>query len=182
MKIFTAAFLLFSLGTVSASAQFQNTASANRPTPPSGNSPIPIPLLTGKTVFISNAGGASGLFPEPFTGGPDRGYAQFYAAIKSWGKYTLVDDPAKADLIFQIQLVAPVGAARGSKQYGASDPLPEFNLVIFQGSTHYILWALTESIDVALLQKTHDRNFDLALGTLVSDLKQVVLRPVPPGS
>jgi hypothetical protein len=41
---------------------------------------------------------------------------------------------------------------------------------------------LTESIDVALLQKTHDRNFDLALGTLVSDLKQVVLRPVPPGS
>jgi hypothetical protein len=182
MKIVFAALLLFSLGTLSASAQFDNTSSANRPTPPSANSPIPPPLLTAKSVFISNAGGASGLFPQPFSGGPDRGYAQFYAAVKAWGKYTIVDDPAKADLVFQIKLAAPVGAAKGSKEYGAADPLPEFELVIFQQSTHYILWALTESIDVAVLQKTHDKNFDLALGTLVSDLKQVVLRPLPPNS
>ena len=174
-----AAVFLFCLAIIPANAQFANTSSANRPNPPSANAQIPPELLTGKTVFISNAGGASGLFPEPFTGAPDRASTQFYAAMKSWGRYTLVDSPSSADLVFQIELTAPVGAAKGSKQYGASDPLPEFHLVLFDRPAHYILWALTESIDVAYRQKTHDRNFDDALGTLVSDLKSLVLRPLP---
>jgi len=33
--------------------------------------------------------------------------------------------------------------------------------------SHYVLWALTESIERANLQKTHDLNFDVALSTLV---------------
>jgi hypothetical protein len=48
-----------------------------------------------------------------------------------------------------------------------------FRLVIFDVKTHYVLWALTESIDEALVQKTHDRNFDDALSALVLDLKSL---------
>ncbi len=44
-----------------------------------------------------------------------------------------------------------------------------FRLVIYDRPTHYVLWALTESIAPATLQKTHDHNFDEALAALVVD-------------
>jgi len=48
-----------------------------------------------------------------------------------------------------------------------------FRLVILDRKTHYVLWALTESIAPANLQKTHDRNFDEALAALTLDLKSL---------
>ncbi len=134
---------------------------------------VPAALLAAKTVFLSNAGADSGLFPQPFSGDPNRGYDGFYAALKQSGKHELVDDPGKADLVLELQLTAPNGPSSGSKQNGASDPLPMFRLTIYDRQTHYILWALTESIDVAILQKTHDKNFEQALLDLVFDFDQV---------
>jgi hypothetical protein len=52
-----------------------------------------------------------------------------------------------------------------------------FRLVIFDRKTHYVLWALTESITLAFLQKTHDNNFDLALTALTLDLKRLASAP-----
>jgi hypothetical protein len=66
-----------------------------------------------------------------------------------------------------LQLMAPNGPANADKQKGASDPLPM--LVIYDRPTHYVLWALTESIAPAALQKTHDHNFDEAVANLVLD-------------
>jgi len=136
--------------------------------------PVPAPLLSAKKVFISNGGADSGLFPHPFSGDPDRPYNQFYANIKSWGRYELVSDPSDADLVFELQLTAPSGPQSPSKQNGASDPLPMFRLVVLDRKTHYVLWALTESVGVAYLQKTHDHNFDLALGAITDDLKRLI--------
>jgi hypothetical protein len=48
-----------------------------------------------------------------------------------------------------------------------------FRLVIYDAKTHYILWALTESIDPANLQKTNDKNFDDALVNLTEDFRRV---------
>jgi hypothetical protein len=64
--------------------------------------------------------------------------------------------------VFELRLIAPYGPCAPNKQNGASDPLPMFRLVIFDRKTHHVLWALTESITVALFEKTHDHNFDLA--------------------
>jgi hypothetical protein len=136
--------------------------------------PVPPALGTAKTVFISNAGVDAGLFPHPFSGGPDRGYNQFYAMVKSWGRFKPVSDPGQADLVFELQLHAPNGPQNADKTKGASDPLPMFRLTILDRKTHYVLWALTESIEQANLQKTHDHNFDDALGLLGGDLKAVV--------
>jgi hypothetical protein len=136
--------------------------------------PVPPALGTAKTVFISNAGADAGLFPHPFSGGADRGYNQFYAMVKSWGRFELVNDPAQADLVFELQLHAPNGPQNADKTKGASDPLPMFRLTILDRKTHYVLWALTESIEQANLQKTHDHNFDDALGLLGGDLKAIV--------
>lgn len=135
--------------------------------------PVPTALLNAKKVFLSNGGADSGLFPHPFSGDPDRPYNAFYSALKDWNRYELVRDPADADVVFELQLTAPSGPQSPNKQHGASDPLPMFRLVMFDRKTHYVLWTLTESVDVAYFQKTHDRNFDQALTNLVSDLKRL---------
>jgi hypothetical protein len=143
--------------------------------------PVPPALFTAKKVFISNAGADSGLFPHPFSGSPERAYHQFYEAVRGWGRYQLVQDPEGADLVFEIQLSSPNGPATANKQKGASDPLPMFRLLILDRKTHYTLWALTESVLAANLQKTHDRNFDDALATLTLDLKKLTTK-VPAGT
>jgi len=152
-------------------------AGAQAPAPAMPLALVPPALLKAKTVFISNAGADSGLFPHPFSGDPDRAYNEFYEGIQSWGRYQLVSDPSEADVVFELRLMAPNGPSNPNKQNGASDPLPMFRLVIFDRKTHYVLWALTESITMALLQKTHDNNFDLALTALTLDLKRLATAP-----
>ena len=167
-RIFRLGFFLLAivvlLSATAASAQ-QNSFPAVAPVPPA--------ILAAKTVFISNAGSDSGLFPHPFTGGPDRAYNQFYLDFKAWGRYEIVSDPQNSDLIFELQLTSPLGPADADKQKGASDPWPMFRLVIYDRKSRFILWALTETIQPANLQKTHDRNFDEALTALTSDVKKL---------
>jgi hypothetical protein len=169
---------------VSLCAAFLFAAAANAQASPSAASLAPVPpaLLNAKTVFISNAGADSGLFPHPFSGDSDRPYNQFYSAMQSWGRYQLVADPSEADLVFELQLIAPPGPSSGNKVNGASDPVPMFRLAIYDRKTHYVLWALTESITIAFLQKTHDNNFDQALATIMLDLKRVASAPVTAAS
>jgi hypothetical protein len=162
---------------VCAALLFAVEAGAQAPAPPVPLAPVPPALLNAKTVFLSNAGADSGLFPHPFSGDPDRAYNEFYAGIQSWGRYQVVTDPSEADVVLELQLIAPNGPSAPNKHNGASDPLPMFRLVIFDRKTHYVLWALTESIAVALLQKTHDNNFDLALTALTLDLRRLASAP-----
>lgn len=133
--------------------------------------PVPAALYTAKKVFISNGSADSGLFPSPFSGDPDRAYNEFYADVQSLGRYELVSNPEDADLVFELRLFAPKGPNNANKQKGASDSLPIFWLVIYDRKSHYILWTLTQSIQEAVLQKTHDRNFDESLSMLVQYLK-----------
>jgi hypothetical protein len=140
--------------------------------------PVPPAIPAAKKIFVSNAGADSGLFPSPFSGDPDRAYTQLYSALKASGQFELVADPANADLVLEIQLIAHssplwANAKEVNKVNGAPDPLPMFRLVIYDRKTHYILWTLTQSIEVAYLQKTHDRNFDAAILVLVEKYQQL---------
>jgi hypothetical protein len=135
--------------------------------------PVPPALLQATKIFVSNAGADSGLFPSPFSGDVNRGYNQLYAGLKASGKYQLVDDPGEADLVLELQLTAPNGPTNGSKVNGASNPVPMFRLVVFDRKTHFVLWALSQSIDIAFLQKTHDRNFDDALNAILLEFESL---------
>lgn len=135
--------------------------------------PIPRAIQTAKTLFISNGGADSGLFPSPFSGSPDRPYAEFYADLASDPAHRLVSDPSEADLVLELRLFAPAGPQRPDKQNGASDPLPMLRLVIYDRKSHYVLWALSESVEVAILQKTHDRNLDDAIRAIAIDFQQL---------
>jgi hypothetical protein len=50
-------------------------------------------------------------------------------------------------------------------------------LVVYDRKTHYVLWAFTESIEIAFLQKTHDRNFDDALTAILVDFEALTGKP-----
>lgn len=167
------------LEVIGASLFLAVAAHAQAPPPPSSLAPVPPAILNAKTIFVSNAGADSGLFPHPFSGDPDRPYNEFYAAMQSWGRFACVPDPSQADLVIELRLNAPNGPSSPNKQNGASDPLPMFRLVVYDRKTHYVLWALTESVDIAFLQKTHDNNFDQALMALVQDLKRLTSGPQP---
>jgi hypothetical protein len=154
-----------------AAALLAATASAQMPAYDQAG-PVPPAITAAKSIFVSNAGSDSGLFPSPFSGDPDRPYTEFHAALKATGDYTLVIDPAQADLVLELRLVAPYGPTSPNKQNGASDPLPMFRLVVYDGKTHFVLWTFTRSIDFAYLQKTHDKNFDAALADVLNQFLQ----------
>jgi hypothetical protein len=154
-------------------ALFVASAAFAQQAAPVSAAPIPPAILAGKRIFVSNAGGDSGLFPSPFTGDPSRGYNQLYAGLKANGQYQLVSDPSQADLVLELQLTAPNGPTNGSKVNGSSNPVPMFRLVVYDARTHYILWAFTQSIDIAFMQKTHDRNFDEAVTALLLEFESL---------
>src|SRR5260370_41510150 len=108
------------------------------PPPPFSLAPVPPALLNAKTVFISNAGADSGLFPHPFSGDPDRPYNEFFAAVQAWGRYRIVADPSEADVVFELQLIAPPGPSNANKVNSPSTPLPMYRLVVFYPTTHYL--------------------------------------------
>jgi hypothetical protein len=96
--------------------------------------PIPLQITAGKRVFISNATGESNLPPDV----GDTTYNQFYASLKSWGRYELVSTPADADLVFEIRyeiLFGPVDVMGGS---GGSAKFPQIRLSILDPKTHII--------------------------------------------
>lgn len=132
---------------------------------------VPVGILNAKSVFISNGGADAGLFPEPFSGDANRAYFALVANLQHLQKYDLVQDPSQADLVLEIQLLAPTGPQNRSKQLGAADFLPFFKLTIYDQKSHFVLWTITEPIELAMRQKTHDNNFDVALSHVVDDLQ-----------
>ena len=65
---------------------FGTICAAQKKTADHGSTPAPIPtqILTAKKVFIANGGGdKSGYDAAMYSGGPDRAYNEFYAAMKA---------------------------------------------------------------------------------------------------
>ena len=153
------------------------TKSADRPT--GFSAPIPQGLIAARKVFLSNGGADAGLFPHPFTGTQDRAYGAAYKALSADSRYTLVGTPAEADVVMFLQLKSPASSAGGDKKLGTEDALPLFSLVIYDRPTNYVLWTMSQTIDKANLQKTHDKNFDNALDLLLKQLSMVMSGTIP---
>jgi len=138
--------------------------------------PVPTQITAAKKVFIANAGGDERWYDDPiFNGGPERAYNEFYAAMKSGGRYEIVGTPADAELLFEIGLTAPmvsgVGARGDSLAVKPYDP--QFRLVIRDPKTNALLWVFTEHVQWAILQGNRDKNFDQTLARIVGDVQQL---------
>src|ERR1035438_3385747 len=70
------------------------------------SAPVPVQIAKAKSVFVSNAG--ADVVGSPYSGGVDRPYNQFYAEMKSWGRYELTPAPAGSDLIFELSFTTQV--------------------------------------------------------------------------
>lgn len=143
-----------------------------------GAAPVPAEILSAGSVFISNLGpGCSPFGYAYYSGGPERTYNEFYAAMKNWGRYRLASSPAGADLDFEISLscpeveLPPVGVAPGYHRD------PQLKLVILDLKTHAVLWTMTRHIELAMLQRHIDQNLDSAVSGLVNDLKALTAPP-----
>lgn len=146
--------------------------------------PFPAQITSGKRVFVSNGGGDTN---QLYSGEPRRLYDQFYAALKSWGRYELVGSPAEADIVFEIDFTNPFvgenvsgGGGAGVSSRTLSDP--QFRLVILDPGTRVTLWVFTEHIEHALMKSNRDKNFDQALNLLISELRNVAGHPAATAS
>jgi len=136
--------------------------------------PIPTQILSAKKVFIANAGGELLWYDDAqYSGGSDRAYNQFYAAMKAWGRYELVSSPADADLVLEISWVLGDTGLR-------LPVLGQLRVVVLDPKVHVALWSLTEYVRGALLLSNRDKNFDQAMNTIVNRMKNLVNPPVPP--
>lgn len=136
--------------------------------------PVPAQILTAKKVFISNAG-LDGIAFQAFRklGDVDQPYNAFYAAVNSWGKYTLVSAPADADLVFEIRFNAPFDGDKNIPGY-----LPQLNLTIYDAKTRFVLWTILAPVDGAFRKTTFVKNVNQGIATLMANLKNLYGEPV----
>ncbi len=140
-------------------------------TKPVPAAPVPEQILSAKRAFVGNAGGDERAWEEPqFSGGPNRTYDEFYADMKTWGRFELVSAPADADLILEIRL-----SSFEYEEKGLGNPHydPQLRLLIRDPKTNAVLWGLTEHVEGALMKGNHDKNFSQALSRLVAEVQRV---------
>jgi len=182
-KIVEVTFLSVALAVLSAQTAPVARAQKAKDVPPA---PLPAQIYSGKKVFIANAGGDSN---DLYSGGPNRLYNQFYASVKSWGRYELAASPAEADLVLEVSFADPF---MGEHVYeggggGGNTPVssvssrsltdPQLRLVILDPATRVTLWVFIQHIEQAWLQTNRDKNFDKAITNLGNDLRNVAGQP-----
>jgi len=135
--------------------------------------PIPAQIMAAKKVFIAN-GGLDGTALEICrrAGEPDQPYNHLYAAMKSWGRYELVDSPGDADLVFEIRFTAPSVQCGTLTCYG-----PQLEVSILDTKTHFKLWTITEPVEGAFRKATWLKNFSQAMTSLVDQMKRLDIQP-----
>ena len=134
--------------------------------------PIPAQILTGKRVFVSNAGVSTSELTDyvaAHTGGANGLYNEFYAAMKDWGRYELVAGPADADLVFEIDLGRE---SPGAETVRRADP--DLGLRILDAKTHFVLWKFIERVPAGSGRAaTRRKAWERALTKLVDDVKEI---------
>jgi len=141
--------------------------------------PVPPQIAAAKKVFISN-GGVESDSPQGSSklGDRDRPYNQFYTAMKAWGHYELVSNPADAELVFELRFVSPLwGSGEGISSFA-----PQLRLTILDARTHFILWTLTEDVRDADRPKNLVTNFNQGMANLVNQVARIAGQPpaIPP--
>jgi hypothetical protein len=126
--------------------------------PDEPSAPVPAQVFTAKKAFISY--GESDADP----GTPNLTYNEFYALMKSWGKYELTSAPADADVVFEIRFLS-----------GISDS--QLRLSIVDPKTHVVLWPFIQHVESSSRETGRRKKFDEAMSDLLEDVKRVTSQP-----
>jgi opacity protein-like surface antigen len=135
--------------------------------------PVPPQILTSRKVFISNAGyDSTSRVAFKNEGDLNQPYNQFYSAVKDWGRYELVANPADADLVFEIRFTAPLTFYEKTSVYE-----PQLDLEILDVKTHFKLWSIMVPVEGAFRKVTWEKNFSQGIANLLDDLKKLTTQP-----
>jgi hypothetical protein len=127
--------------------------------------PVPAQIVAAKKVFIGNNASDHDVRIAKYIGGSDGIYNQFYADLKSGGKFELVSAPADADLVLEVSIgMSPLVVNYAGVRLAIVDP-----------ETNVLLWNLSEPVDPAFLAKTARKNIAASLQKLVNDLEFLAL-------
>jgi len=165
-KLILPTLLVFAFTTIA----FAVPAAQQPADPPAA--PVPTPIFTAKKIFISNTSLKAGL-PR---GTPDLTYNEFYAAMKSWGRYEIVSVPAEADLFFEIRFTFVIGPTSVYHGSGGSSQDFQFQLIIRDAKSHVGLWAFSVSVKQDRDAGKSRKYFDQAMASLVDDTMKLVAR------
>jgi len=134
--------------------------------------PLPTALAKATKLFIGNAG-------DQENADCLRAYNSFYDGVSKLGRFTLVLDPADADLVLELHYEI----ALGQSVVSGGNAARQFRVVIEDPHSHIVLWSLTERTNYASLQKNRNKNLDETVGVLVSDFNLLAAaQPVAPNN
>ena len=136
-----------------------------QPTAEVAAAPIPIQLLNAKRVFIANGAGDNDPNVAKYTYGADGLYNQFYANIKSIGRFDMAPSPSEADVVLELRVDYAV--------YNEGLTQPNFRLEVRDPKTNVLLWSFMEPVNGAFLAKTGRKNVSQAIAKLADDLKKI---------
>jgi hypothetical protein len=154
------------------------------PPPPPPPPDVIAKVTAAKKIFISNAG-ENRQFAHDIPGGVNETYNEFYAAIKQWGYFQLVDSAAQADLIFQIQGteqlpdVEHTGMGVENKDYTATLYPPMLNLSIIDPATQTPLYEIVMRAGRGSNIPKGRIAFTQSIGVLTDKIKALVAAPAP---
>jgi hypothetical protein len=149
--------------------------SAQEPPKPAPTAPISshARLLAARSIYIEHAGGR---LPNDVIGD----------AFQGWGRYTVVADPAQADLIVSINApVSDSGVSVGDGRHGAppshtlsSSDVVQIRLTILDAHDRVVLWSGSEQPKSSLKQqKREDNEVDASL--LLFRRFRALIEPAP---
>jgi hypothetical protein len=107
-------------------------------------------------------------------------YDDFYTAMKTWGRFELVNTPSDADVVVQISFSIALGGGcviKGDTVGAGYDP--QLRLLISDPKTNIALWGKIEHLPIALLKSNRDKNLNEAMKTFIDDLKALTTAPKP---
>ncbi|HEY2362014.1 MAG TPA: hypothetical protein VGK36_12915 [Candidatus Angelobacter sp.] len=138
---------------------FSNTA----PLPP-----IPPSIGLAQNVFIQNVS-PNDAIADRYSGGKTEVSDALSSALLKWGRYKMVADKADADLVLQISFAVETSCT------GFEDP--QLTLRVLDSRSGILLWTFLEHVNIALLSKNAQKNFDSGIRNLMSQFRGVADTP-----
>jgi len=139
--------------------------------------PLPKQMVTAKTVFLAKGSGSD----RNVKGGAELAFDTFYAEMKSWGRYRIVDSPVDADLIFELGYSSQQVGTRvwsttntytgATDVHSAAEMDPKLSLNVYEPKSGFVIWSTAVPRELASLNRNREKNLLKAVGDLVANLK-----------
>jgi hypothetical protein len=134
-------------------------------------------LAAAKSAFLTGTAGSK--IP----------YDVIESSLEGWGRFALVETPAKADIVMEVSTAAQGGAGvsgpiisprgrSGSPAAAQQNSISQIRLAIYDAKTKVLLWSAVESLRPGWHKKTYEDNLMEASARLVSRLRDQ-LEPPP---